>query len=419
MACIALVFFSYIPFLYFVSIIKIEKNLIFLLLMSAILILTLFSFAGQMLHGKIQFYKSYIIALSLYMLFALYALASFMFIGERLNDLFTIRTLTLVNPIFVILAMLCTQNKKYFITILTLLSGIYFVFLLISFIKGDISLSSSHFQSIFMNMEGSFYQNINTYLGIFVICNLWLLPSNNKYISILPKILIPISISGMFLIGGRGAVIALMAVLFIYFFNRHLKFSFKISDVLKKLILIFVLIVFLIFYLSEITKILDVSITWQRLVMLTETGDPSERIFLFSKALELFSSNIKTMIFGAGINGYSYYMSWDIPSYPHNLVLELLAEYGILGTIFFTMPLLYVLNIRKKILGSMYGNSIDEKIIFLFFIFELLRFFVSGGLRSSWVFIFYMFFLLPSKVIVLDKNLTDSSLVHKEIHYGK
>jgi len=67
----------------------------------------------------------------------------------------------------------------------------------------------------------------------------------------------------------------------------------------------------------------------------------------------------------------------------------------------------------------MYGNSIDEKIIFLFFIFELLRFFVSGGLRSSWVFIFYMFFLLPSKVIVLDKNLTDSSLVHKEIHYGK
>jgi O-antigen ligase len=105
------------------------------------------------------------------------------------------------------------------------------------------------------------------------------------------------------------------------------------------------------------------------------------------------------MVFGAGINSFPVYISAadSTGMYPHNIILELLAEYGIIGTIFFTIPAVYVISIRKKILGSIYGNSIDEKIIFLLFVYHLAIHLFSGGLRYSWVLIFYLFLLLPSQ----------------------
>jgi len=398
LSVIAVMFFSYIPFLYFFSIIKIEKYLIFILLISAILILTLFSFTGQILRGKIKFSQLNITALYLYMLFAIYALIRCFLTGETLNDLFTIRTLILVNPVFVILALLCLQNKKDVIRMITLLSGSYFIFLVVSFIRGNISLSSSSFQSIFIDMEGDFYQNINMYLGLFAICNISLLSSKKNYISKIPKILIPLSIIGMLFIGGRGAIVAITAVLLIYFFKESTTWSFKISDTLKQMILIFTLVLLLIFYFAEITKLFNDSVTLRRFIVLTEEGDSSKRIFLFSKALELFFSDIRTLLFGAGINSFPVYIGADSRGgYPHNIVLELLAEYGIIGTIFFTIPAIYVISIRKKILGSIYGNRAEEKIIFFPFIYFLVIHFFSGGLRNSWVLIFYLFLLLPSQ----------------------
>jgi hypothetical protein len=140
---------------------------------------------------------------------------------------------------------------------------------------------------------------------------------------------------------------------------------------------------------------------------LTEEGDESLRIFLFSNAITLFFSDVKTMIFGAGINSFPVYIGNNTTGmYPHNIILELLAEYGIIGTIFFAMPAVYVISIRKKILGSIYGDSVAEKIIFLIFMYFLIIYLLSGALKSSWVFIFYLFLLLPSqrKIDIYNKT---------------
>jgi O-antigen ligase len=398
MSVIAVFFFSYIPFLYIFSIIGIEKNIIFILLISAILILALFSFTGQMLRGKIQFYKRNITALSLYLLFAIYALVSFFLIGEKLNDLFTIRTLVLINPIFVLLALLCLQNKNNVINLLYLLSFSYFIILIWSLIQGNISLSSNNEQNIFMNIDNGFYQNINMYLGLFAICNLGLLSSNNKFISVISKILILLSVIGMFIIGGRGSVVALVAIFLIYYINILKSFTFTLSFILKSIILIIIVVALMAFYFAEITQILNASITWQRFMMLTKEGDESLRIYLFSHALELFFSNIKTMIFGAGINSFSVYIGVnDLRMFPHNILLELLAEYGTVGTILFAIPAGYIISIRNKILGSTFGDCINEQIIFLIFIYILINDLFNGALRTSWMFIFFMFLLIPSR----------------------
>jgi O-antigen ligase len=393
MSVIAVFFFSYIPFLYFFSIISIEKNIIFILLISVILILALFSFTGQMLHGKIQFYKRNITALSLYMLFAIYALVSFFLIGEKLNDLFTIRTLVLINPIFVLLALLCLQNKNNVINLLYLLSFSYFIILIWSLIQGNISLSSNNEQNIFMNIDNGFYQNINMYLGLFAICNLGLLSSNNKFISVISKILILLSV-----IGGRGSVVALVAIFLIYYINILKSFTFTLSFIPKSIILIIIVVALMAFYFAEITQILNASITWQRLISLTEEGDESQRIFLFSNSIALFFSDVKTMLFGAGINSFPVYIGDNTTDmFPHNIILELLAEYGIIGTIIFTALAGYIISIRNKILGSTFGDCINEQIIFLIFIYILINDLFNGALRTSWMFIFFMFLLIPSR----------------------
>ena len=398
MSVIAVFFFSYIPFLYFFSIISIEKNIIFILLISVIISLALFSFTGQMLHGKIRFYKRNITALSLYMLFAIYALVSFFLIGEKLNDLFTIRTLVLINPIFVLLALLCLQNKNNVINLLYLLSFIYFIISIWSLIQGNISLSSNNQQNIFMNIDKGLYQNINMYLGLFAICNLGLLSSNNKFISVISKILILLSVIGMFIIGGRGYVVALFAIFLIYYINILKSFTFTLSFILKSIILIIIVVALMAFYFAEITQGLNASITWQRFMMLTEEGDESLRIFLFSNAITLFFSDVKTIIFGAGINSFPVYIGVnDIQMFPHNILLELLAEYGIVGTILFAIPAGYIISIRNKILGSTFGNCINEQIIFLIFIYILINDLFNGALRTSWMFIFFMFLLIPSR----------------------
>jgi len=404
MSLITVMFFSFIPILYIFMITSIEKYLIFLLLIATILILALFSFTGQTLRGKIQFYYRNINALSLYMLFAIYALVSFTFIGEKLNDLFTIRTLVLINPIFVLLALLCLQNKKDVIKLLYLLSSTYLIILICSLIQGNISLGLNQISQVFMGIEEGDYQNINNYLGLLAICNLGLLSSNIKYISMISKILISLSIIGMFAVGGRGSVVALSAIFFIYFFNKLKSFSYNLSFIIKSIILIFILFVMITYYFAETTEILDVSVTWKRF-MLTDEGDP--RISLFSNALELFFSNIKTMIFGAGINSFPVYIGWyDTGMYPHNILLELLAEYGIIGTIFFAIPAVYVICIRKNKLGSIYGDSIHEKIIFFIFIYFLIINAFNGNLRSSWTFIFFLYLLLPSQKNVEISNKT-------------
>lgn len=416
LSVIAIVFFSYIPFLYLFSTVRIEKNLIFSILITIIAILIIFVYALRLLRQELKFRREYINALFLYFFFAIYALGSYYFIGQKTNDTFTLRTIVLVNPVFILLSFFCLPNKKDFIKILYVLSGLYFIFFIFSYMLGNISFSNTSFQNIFTNLEGSFYQNINTYLGIFVICNLRFLYSKNKIISIISKILITLSILSMFFIGGRGSVVALIIVLFVFFFRIPVKWTFTFPHILKSLILIFVLLTVIIFSFTEIVKMFDASVTWRRFMILMEEDDSSRRFFLYSQALQLYFSNIKTIFFGAGINSFYAYAGMG---YPHNIILELLSEYGIVGTILFIITGIYIIIIRVNKLGSILGNSIDENIVFFLFLFYFIRYLFSGGLNSSWVFIFYMFFLLPNMVVISDKKLTDRSLVHQEMSNGK
>lgn len=399
LSAVGVVFFSYMPFLYFFSLVNVEKSIIFSMVIALILILTLAVHLPYILKGKLSFHQSRLTAFSLYMLFALYALASFFILSSRQDDFFTIRTIALINPIFAVFALLSLKNKRDVVLALYILSMFYFVLLLWSLKEGNISLSSPVAQNIFSDIEGILYQNINMYLGLFAICGLRLLEARNRYVVVAYKLVVLLTMVGMFIIGGRSSVVALFVVLLIYYFHKVKNLSLSPRRIATAGVIVLVCVVAILVNYGQIANLSDSLITLNRFVELAEGDDSSLRLFLFSNAVGLFLSDIKTIILGAGINGFPAYIGAepDGGMYPHNIVLELLAEYGVTGTLLFFAPVIYILSVRKNILGSIYGDELYERITFLLFVYFLLIFLFSGGMGTSWFIVFFLFLLYPNR----------------------
>ncbi|HOV65528.1 MAG TPA: O-antigen ligase family protein [Bacillota bacterium] len=393
LSAIAVNFFSYAPFLYLSDWLVDHKQNIFISLVAISIMFCLF----RAMRSQVNRFEPLVVSF-LYIPFAIYALLNFMIIGNLLNDSFTIRTLALVNPVFVLLALFCSHTKRDLIRVTTALSSIYLLFLISGIAGGYITVSSTVSQNIFVGMEGSFYQNINSYLGLFAISCTYFYGINKRYLNFALSGFILFSLSGMLWIGGRSSFVAVIAIFAIYFWDKI------VHDASRKRMIVTIAIAIVLFmfmavaFRSDTVDLLEGSITLRRLTLLTEGGDPSERIYLFGKALELFWSDSGTILFGAGINSYPIYINaFSTGMYPHNVLLELLAEYGITGLVLFVAPIVYIIRCRQKELGSIYGKTVEERTAFLFFVYYCLTYSFTGGLRHSWFLLFYSFLLYPTK----------------------
>ncbi len=66
------------------------------------------------------------------------------------------------------------------------------------------------------------------------------------------------------------------------------------------------------------------------------------RIFLWEKALTLWTTDLWHLFIGVGTAGYIGAFTWRDVEYPHNLVLELLTEYGLIGLTVFSVHVLLI-----------------------------------------------------------------------------
>jgi len=82
--------------------------------------------------------------------------------------------------------------------------------------------------------------------------------------------------------------------------------------------------------------------------------------------------------------------------YPHNVLLELLAEYGLIGFLLFQAPVIVTLYLRKKLLGSIWGNTRQETAVILLTVYFWSMFSFTGGLRHTWTLVFFTYLAFPS-----------------------
>ncbi|MBC5797036.1 O-antigen ligase family protein [Sphaerospermopsis sp. LEGE 00249] len=409
LSIICVFFISYLPLSYFFKSLQQPniKQTVFLLLI-VLNILVIF------LQKRIKSRNEWTI-FSLYLLFPVYSLLSYGFAGDALDTTSVIRNIAFINPLFALFSLSCRDNKNKILLILYAVSFVYTIFLAIALINGTLSLSSNSFQSIFyqssqINENNYGYQNTNMYLGINNLSGLYLVLSSKRRILKLVAIMsVILTVFGMLLTGGRSSLVSLLVVFSILLIRYFAKLLYSLRRIKKALIILF-FIIFLIFFLNIIVIPLlptDLTVnlpTIQRLLILSDTeSDSSMRLLLFSTAWNLFIENAFSVLFGGGINSFSAYMGYyDAKQimYPHNIILELLCEYGIIGFIFFFTPVLYILRARKKF-EKVFGLSLEEKFIFFIFFFILMNHMTTGSLGASWILVYFSALLVPSKSLRL------------------
>lgn len=349
----------------------------------------------------------------------------------------------LAFPLYAGLGLFCSKFKETSIKSIFFLSFVYFGFCMDAFINGVLSFSSKGFINIFSNhnsilsIKTSIYQNVNFYLGIFfVILSSFLYKRNintflniellnflrkrvflnfkvfDVFMSLCKKIFI-ISIlltSAMFMaiIASRASFLSAIFVVLLqtYFYigRYYIKLSYKRKILFLIFFFISIVTIGFMLYLSPIDLLV-----FKRLSILNQfEEDPSARLRLWSYAVSLFCNS---PIFGGGIGSFQEYIGsgflisgvkqagW----YPHNFILELLCETGLLGTALFFAPFY---SIYKKSM-NVAKNDFYTKVSFYIFLFLFLISMFCGSLQDVKILVFFFFLTLGNLIYkVQDLRMT-------------
>lgn len=206
--------------------------------------------------------------------------------------------------------------------------------------------------------------------------------------------------------GSRQAFIGVFLSSFIYLIFYTVQFI-RIRKVKVKNVILIGLSTLIIkyYYDAYIIK----SSLWNRLLLLFESdkGDSvNVRMTMIEKAQEMFYEN---PIFGQGTGAFADKMSLTY-AYPHNIVYEILAEFGILGILLFFAIILYILVCAFKSyrLGKIKTKS--NNLILLYFNLFITSFYftlVSGNLYDSRWLWFYGTLIVNYLIILRRENVNE------------
>jgi hypothetical protein len=118
----------------------------------------------------------------------------------------------------------------------------------------------------------------------------------------------------------------------------------------------------------------------------------SSREMLWTKALSgTASSSPEKLVFGNGVGDYGYlYTARDAKVYPHNIFMEIMYEFGIIGLLLFTSALIYIVLKNREFRNY---SSPELKWIFITFYFFFIRSLTTGSISGNFIFFAYIILL--------------------------
>ncbi|MEE9303551.1 MAG: O-antigen ligase family protein [Thiotrichaceae bacterium] len=348
--------------------------------------------------GRIWVSKDSLVLFTLSLFFAAYAAVSFTLTINYFNDYQTLIVVSVLSPLYVLLATLVADRKKQILVFVYLISSVYLVFIIFKWLNGDLEPGKDTiFIQVFDTVGSEFYQNINKYLGLVCILTMGIFTQRSWLMNFLKIALVMLCVFFMLKIGGRAAIVSLTMVFFFWYFLLRIRLG-SMYFILSMVVLVIVSYMLLLSLDTLIVLMQESNITSiNRFANLFIGSDSSHREFLFTKALEQFTDSPKNLFFGGGMNSFSIFSKENnINLYPHNIILELLAEYGIVGFLLFMLPIFYLFTLRRNRLGSYIGTDRIDRIFFMLFLYFFLIHMFTGSLRGIWFFTFITFLLYPS-----------------------
>jgi hypothetical protein len=191
----------------------------------------------------------------------------------------------------------------------------------------------------------------------------------------LDPIMILIGILFLFILSARGPLVFFFFSLLIYIIIRSKMIVIKNIKFPKAfLVLIPVLAVLIFIYSSQLISLIDWSF-WRLNLLFGDvfkdnviSSSTSIRLIHMTKSIHVIFSDAQTFLFGKGIGSYMYEISGvDGRGYPHNILLEIWFELGIIGLFFFLTFALgcFIYKITK--------SSKTSWVVFLYIILNLLK----------------------------------------------
>jgi O-antigen ligase len=156
------------------------------------------------------------------------------------------------------------------------------------------------------------------------------------------------------LIGARGPLVFTIIIYILYYLFSLVKLKkIRLQFSFKKLIISSIALIsfsaIIIYYFNEIKVLLVRSLSRLALIISHDKGSSiNTRIEHFNKSLELLQNPV-IFIKGIGIGSYMFVTQHiDIRGYPHNILLEIWVELGIIGLLLFLLICFSFLSVGRK-----------------------------------------------------------------------
>ncbi|MGC9531043.1 O-antigen ligase family protein [Vibrio atlanticus] len=255
------------------------------------------------------------------------------------------------------------------------LFAVFYIF--INFYSGSASSGER------LGIAGSGSITIGRVFSFAAICAFYFLIENREKKQALKFIIFLLAV---FASGSRGNFIYLViSTGGLIFLSNRITFSDKI-----KLFAILVSIIFFSFLilLVEYGSFKEIPFIYRYLIMFNTDESNLSILVRFEKYIVAYNMFLENY-WGWGIGSYpEFTTSSDVIDYPHNVILEVLAELGVLGFLLFsTVVLLNILSLRKM-----------DNLLFLLFVFSLLTAQSSGDLYDArLIFILPLFYTVKAR----------------------
>lgn len=217
----------------------------------------------------------------------------------------------------------------------------------------------------------------------------------SKFYKIISIIMLPYLLSVLFFSGGRGALGTIIVGSLYLLYMYHRNYKIKLSMVLRLSIVAIAFVVLLLFYLPE-ESVETLTRNLNRVFSFFDTSASMyERTSGRDEALNVAISQIsQSPIFGNGIFSYkdSYFVKTDL-TYPHNIVLEVLLQGGVLFLLLFGLVMLKLFYRFKRIFKVK-----SQMIIVLIGIFSFTKLLYSDSYMENPFFWFFVMYLYNVKI---------------------
>ena len=226
--------------------------------------------------------------------------------------------------------------------------------------------------------------NPNSYsrfLGFGVIAVLLLRPylkNKNNFLFFAPILLV--AVSYMFLSGSKGPLFALISSVIFYSF-------LQVKDFTKGGIIAAVVSLGIVFFLTTLNISQGINdFILQRFINYEGSLEGREERYevVFKSFNKDAVDNLVGLLFGNGSGNFSYVFDHkDIRSYPHNIFLEIVYEYGIIGLILFIIMVIFPF-IKGLKLGKPRHNYITKSLL-VFWLYTLITSLVSSDISGNFL----------------------------------